>query len=398
VNLCRIIACNFIPRLTLWHTVAGLILVLALSLLAFTVTLSAQNAVSNEAIKLQHEGKLQEAAQVWQSVVSQNPKNAEAFASLGTVFSKLKNFNQAAEAYRKALALDPKLPNVSLNLGVAEFKQAHFQAAVEPLKLALQADPASTQARVLLALSCYAAGRYAEVVAYLSPAVEADPSNTELRQTLAQSSLWAGQYQRTLTEAQELLRQNPHSAPTRMLMGEALDAMDKDDEAIDEFQAAAKESPKEPNVHFALGYLYWKQKEYDDAEREFRAELANDPEHSQSCAYLGDTLLRENNPSAAAPLLKKASQLRNDIRIAYLDLGIIYTEQKKYDEALKHLKHAEQIDPSRPDAHYRLARLYQDLGRQSEASQEFAKVSKLHEDNTDDLLGKIAGSPARASN
>lgn len=398
MNLCSFIIRNLIPRLSLWHTITGIVILLSITLLVFTVTLSAQNATSDEALKLQQEGKLQQAAQVWQTVVNNNPKDAEGFASLGGVYSKLKDFNQAAEAYRKALALDPKLPNASLNLGVAEFKQGHFNAAVEPLKSALDSDPSSMQARIVLALSCYAAGRYADVVNYLGPAIEADPSNVELRQTLAQSSLWSGQYERALGESEEILHQKPHSAPTRMLMGEALDAMDKDDEAIEQFKAAAEESPKEPNVHFALGYLYWKQKEYEDAEREFRAELANDPEHSQSCAYLGDTLLRKNNPSAAAPLLKKASQLRNDIRIAYLDLGIIATEQKKYDEALKHLKHAEQIDPAKPDAHYRLARLYQDQGKQSDAVREFAKVSQLHEENADNLLRKIAGSPARASN
>ena len=398
MNLCRIIASNFIPRLSLWHTVAGSLIVISCLLLALAVTMSAQNATSGEALKLQQQGKLQEAVLAWQSVVAQNPKNASAFASLGGVYAKLKNFSEAADAYKKALALDPKLPNVPLNLGVAEFKQAHFQAAVEPLKLALDANPASSQARIVLALSCYAAGRYADVVNYLGPAVEADPSNTELRQTLAQSSLWSGQYQRALTESKEILKTKPHSGATHMLMGEALNAMDRDDQAIVEFAAAAEASPKEPNVHFALGYLYWKQKDYEHAEREFRAELANDPDHAQSCAYLGDTLLLKDDPAAAAPLLKKAAQLRNDIRIAYLDLGIIYTEQKKYDEALKRLKQAEQLDAAKPDAHFRLAQLYEATGRSVEAADEFAKVSKLHEDSPDDLLHKISGSPARASN
>ena len=68
----------------------------------------------------------------------------------------------------------------------------------------------------------------------------------------------------------------------------------------------------------------------------------------------------------ALPLLQKAEiQTRNDIRIAYIDLGAILMEQKRYPEALTALQQAVKLDPTHPDAHFRLGRLYQATGAPS---------------------------------
>ena len=41
----------------------------------------------------------------------------------------------------------------------------------------------------------------------------------------------------------------------------------------------------------------------------------------------------EDGSDEALPLLQKVVKQRNDIRIAYVDLGAILTQQKRYDEA-----------------------------------------------------------------
>ncbi|HYL61243.1 MAG TPA: tetratricopeptide repeat protein, partial [Candidatus Methylomirabilis sp.] len=67
-----------------------------------------------QAQALEQQGKLDEAARVWQAVVAQNPRDAAALASLGVVFSKQQKYPEAAAAYKKALALNPNLPGIQL--------------------------------------------------------------------------------------------------------------------------------------------------------------------------------------------------------------------------------------------------------------------------------------------
>jgi tetratricopeptide (TPR) repeat protein len=358
-----------------------------------TVPVNAQTPTPSDALALEQQGKLTEAEEAWRLVAQQNPQDAAAFASLGLVLSKQGKYEQAVPAYRKAIALNPKLPGVQLNWGLAEFKQEHFEAAVAPLSAALAADPQNMQARTLLGLSCYGAKRFADAAKYLELATKSDPTNTELHRVLAQSCLAAKKYSCALAEFRQILEQDPDSAAAHMLSGEALDGLGRTVEAIPEFQAAAKAAPREPNVNFGLGYLYWKLHKYDEAKGAFESELSIDPGHAQALAYLGDIELKRNDPEKALPLLNKATQLRNDIRIAYLDIGAILTEQKHHNEALTALLRAEKLDPAQPDAHYRLARLYRDMGNTAASQKEFAKVRELHEKADEDIASKMSTSP-----
>jgi tetratricopeptide (TPR) repeat protein len=371
-------------------TIANLALLLVLSSAA---PLNAQAPTPEAAMALEQQGKLPEAAKTWRLVVQKNPRDAAAFASLGVVLSKQGKYDEAAPAYRKALALRANLPGIQLNLGLAEFKQGHFQPAISALTAALAADPNSVQARTLLGLSCYGAKRFAEAAKHLEAAVKSDPANTELHQLLAQSCLWAKNYSCALEEFRQVQQRDPDSAAAHMLSGEALDGLGRAPEAIAEFQAAAKANPREPNVHFGLGYLYWKRHKYDDAKTAFEEELSVDPAHAQALAYLGDITMKENDPEKALPLLNKAVQLKSDLRIAYLDAGAILTGQKRYPEALAALQHAEKLDPTEPDAHYRLGRLYWEMGNAAASQREFAKVRELHKKADEDVNRKIADSP-----
>jgi tetratricopeptide (TPR) repeat protein len=92
----------------------------------------------------------------------------------------------------------------------------------------------------------------------------------------------------------------------------------------------------------------------------------------------------------ALPLLEKAVKVRNDVRIAYVDLGAILMQQKHYPEALAALQHAVKLDPAQPDSHFRLGRLYRAMGNAAAAQQEFAKVRELHEKANDDVASKLA--------
>ncbi len=62
---------------------------------------------------------------------------------------------------------------------------------------------------------------------------------------------------------------------------------------------------------------------------------------------------------------------------------------------LRELREAARLDPSRADAHYRLAQVYQSMGRAADAKTEREVVMRLHEKRNDDLLQQISGKPPR---
>jgi tetratricopeptide (TPR) repeat protein len=135
--------------------------------------------------------------------------------------------------------------------------------------------------------------------------------------------------------------------------------------------------------------LHWKSSHLQEAKASFEDELKIDPNHVQSLAYLGDIALKEDKPEEALTYLQKAVRQRKDIRVAYLDLGAALMQLKRYPEAQTALQRAIELDPTQPDAHFRLGRLYQAMGNKEKAQVEFAKVQQLHEKADEDVASKM---------
>jgi len=314
-------------------------------------------------------------------------------AARGTALAREGKYDLAIEHYKAALRLDASLPGLQLNLGLAYFKSNHLREAASAFEQVVKADSGNFQARALLGMCYYGSSRYRDAAAQLKLASETHPDNVELRYTLAQSYLWSEQYPEALSEFQFLLSKDPDSAPVHILLGQTLDASNRTEAATAEFEAAVRATIVPPNAHFGLGYLYWKQRRYEEACREFEAELATQPQHAQALAYLGDAEMQADRKKAAETHLRRALASNSDTRLAQLDLGILLAARNESGEAARCFREAIRIDPSKPDAHYRLGRLWSSIGHQREAQEEFEKVKKLAAEEPPPPLVRLPGRP-----
>jgi tetratricopeptide (TPR) repeat protein len=333
------------------------------------------------AISLEQEGKNAEAEDAWRLYLKAHPSNAEPYAHLGLLEARQEHYKEAVPLYRKALALNPALPGLRLNLGLALFKSGEMKQAIVEFKPLLQRQPpASPEARrltILLGMAHYGLGEYSAAAPYLKQAAAQDAENLPLRLALAHSCMWSKQYQCVLDTYHEILSLNAESAEADMLAGEAQDELKNMDGALQEFRDAEKANPMEPDVHFGLGYLLWRLMEYAEAAREFQAELANNPEHGQAMTYLGDSEMKLGDPRTALPVLEKATRIDPRNELAHLDLGALYGDAGRHNEALRELKIAEELNPGDQNVHWRLARYYQSVGMKDEAKAEFDKTRNL---------------------
>jgi Flp pilus assembly protein TadD len=76
--------------------------------------------------------------------------------------------------------------------------------------------------------------------------------------------------------------------------------------------------------------------------------------------------------------------------LIHLDLGIVYTEANRNQDALRELTEAAKLAPNDVNVHWRLGRLYRTMGRKVEAKAEFDKASTLNKAADEDLYKKIA--------
>jgi tetratricopeptide (TPR) repeat protein len=343
----------------------------------------------DQAFALEQAHNLPAAEQAWQAILASNPNDAEANAHLGLDFALENNYAQAIPAYRKAAQLKPDLPGLQMNLGLALFKNAQLAEAIQPLTAATAQTPTDPRPKLLLGMAQYGTGHYADAIPNLRAGLDLTPTNLQLRLTLAQSCLWAKDYACALEQDKLILQQDPNSAQADMIAGEAYDAKGDSSSAITQFRAAEAANPNLPEEHFGLGYLLWKEGNYADAEPEFQQELKLEPNHTQALTYLGDLAIKKNDWTTARAVLDKAAAQPNPVRLTHLDLGIVDQHDKRNAEAEANFKRAIELGPDDPDAHYRLARLLQSMGKTEEGRAELTKVQQLHKAKDNVLVQQI---------
>jgi tetratricopeptide (TPR) repeat protein len=380
------------------NRVVRLEIVLAITLAVAPGTGLSQAATATKdqrqaAITLEQKGMNAEAETAWRAVLKTHPANSEAYAHLGLLEARQQHYTEAVPLYRKAMALNPSMPGVRLNLGLSLFKSGALKDAIVTFTPLLKNQPPSSPETVrlttLIGMAHYGLGEYAAAVPFLRQATAADAQNLPFRFTLAQSCLWSKQYQCVLDVYHEILTLNAESAEADMLAGEAMDEMEDKAGAAEQFRAAVKADPKVPNVHFGLGFLLWNLMQFEEAAQEFQAELANNPDHAQALTYLADTDMRLNHPEVAPPLLEKAIRLDRRIELAHLDLGILYSDADRKDDALRELTLAATLSPGDVNVHWRLARFYQKIGKKEEAKAEFDKTSSLKKAADETIFTKL---------
>jgi len=351
------------------------------------------------ALELEQNGQIVEAEAAWRSVLRVHPSFAEAYAHLGLIEARQQQYAAAIPLYRKALALDPSMSGIRLDLGLALFKSGALKAAIDTLSPLLKdAAPAdAVRLETVIGMAHYGLGEYAAAVPHLRKVTASDPQNLPYRLTLAQSCMWSKQYQCVLNVYKEILNLNAESAEADMLAGEALDQMQNHQGAMDEFRAAVKANPKAPNAHFGLGYLLWTQNQFEEAATEFQAELTNVPESAQALAFWADADIHLGKTEEALPLAEKAVQIDSTIARAHIDLGVLYADSGRQNDAVKEFKAAIKLSPNDQDPHWRLARLYQAMGKHEEAKAEFEKTKTLHQAEQESIVSKLKAAQDRGA-
>ena len=132
------------------------------------------------------------------------------------------------------------------------------------------------------------------------------------------------------------------------------------------------------HAHRLLGYVYVLKRQHEKAVAEAERAVALDPNASGNQAALAFFLNFAGRSEEAIAWYKKAMRL-DPIRptLYYLQLGHIYRNVRRYEEAISELKKALHRNPDNLLAHLHLAGTYSSLGREEEARAEAAEVLRI---------------------
>jgi tetratricopeptide (TPR) repeat protein len=315
-------------------------------------------------------GRLDEADRDFREVLAANPRVGGAYANLGVVYMRRKQWAKALKMLREAEHLMPQVAGIRLNIGLAYYRQNEFLKAIPPFESVVRDQPDALQPRHLLGLCYFFAERWADAANTLEPLWAQESGQLSYLYVLSIAAHRAGQKELDEKATAQLIKSGDGSPEFHLFMGKAHLNLEQYDMALTDFQAAAEANPKLTFVHFNLGLTYLKKQDYEHARDEFLKDAAVEPDLALNYDELGDVYSLMQQDGNAEKSYREA--LRRDPRLlnSYVGLAKSYQREEKYQRALSAIDSAVLLDPHRTDIHYVRGQVLLHMGRKEEGKKE----------------------------
>lgn len=291
-------------------------------------------------------GHLTEAAAQLEDLLPHVPQSFEAHELLGQVYASLLQDAKAIEHLQEAVRLKPDSGAARTNLAAALLHAGKPELAGEQFRRALALEPGNYDANHNLGEFLIQSGKLTDAIPLLERAQTINPSSYDNGYDLAQAEFLSGKLAEARKAAQALV---PIKNP-----GELHNLLGQIDEKAGEFVAAAKE---------------------------FQIAAQMDPSDDNLFDW-GSELLLHRTYDPAIDVFQQASQRYPDSPRLKIGLGMALYSRGKYDEAVKALLAAADLDPSDPRCYTILSRAYDSSPNQAdEVIRRFQRYAELQPNN-----------------
>jgi len=323
------------------------------------------------------ENELDVAERNFRAVLAADPHNAGAYANLGVIAMRRKQWPKALELLQRASRLAPTVPGIRLNLGLAYYRQNEFAKAISPFESVVKDQPDWLQPRYLLGLCYFFNERWGDAVSALEPLWPQESDQLHYLYVLMISAQKAGNKDLDAKATERLVAVGDGSPAFHMLMGKAHLNLEQYDMALAELRQAVVGDPKLPFVHFNLGVAYLKKQQYPEARDEFLMDAKVEPDVALTYEQLGGVYALMEQEDKAEQSFRDAIERDPRLSNSWVGLAKIHQSQGKYSMALRELDAAAKLDPAREDLHYLRGQALNHLGRRQEGKAEMETSVRL---------------------
>jgi tetratricopeptide (TPR) repeat protein len=317
---------------------------------------SVKTARANQDQRLDHEfqaavaqydsGHYPEAAAKLEELVKQVPESFEVHELLGLVYSAQSKDAAANTHLEKAVRLNPRSAPAHTNLAANLVRLGKLEGAGEQFKKAAELEPQNFDTNHNLGEFYVQSKKIAEAVPYLEVAQRIDPSSYDNGYDLSLAYLSTGRLGDARRQIQELLKLK-NTPELHNLLGEVEEKDGKFVPAANEYELAAHADPSESNL------FDW-----------------------------GSELLLHRTLGPSIEVFQDAAQRYPASQRLAIGLGMALYAHGNYDEAVKSLLRAADINPSDSSCYLFLSRAYDSSPSQAdEVIQRFRRYSELQPRN-----------------
>ena len=209
------------------------------------------------ALKLENEGRLEEAVARLRRARELAPGDISVLNALGLVLQRLEGFRESLELFEEVLRLAPDFPPGHYNRGAALDALGRLEPAEASYRRALELQPGHLAAMAGLASIAGRRGQHQEARRLAEPVLEREPNYPDATMTVAAADLAEGAAARAEARIRALLADPRPSLLERALatslLGDALDAQGRIAPAFEAYSGAGRELKRVYAERFGRG-------------------------------------------------------------------------------------------------------------------------------------------------
>ncbi len=340
----------------------------------------------NHALALSSLGELQAEESELAKALQLDPTSAEAHNQLGLCFQSENQSAAAEEQFKKALELNPAYAEAENNLGVLYAKAKKNAIAIQMFQRAILFDPQYTQAFLNLGVVFTDEGNLYEASVQFQKAIEVSPDLPDAYSALAEVRVKEGHVDQAIPLFQKGVSLEPDSASAHLNLGVALaDSWDVET-ALQQFTKAEELDPKSVDAHYHKGSVLAKLDRLDEARQELELTCQLAPNSPSAAFTLALVDRKQGDLGHSTLLLQKVVLLSPNYPKAQSTLARNLSDLGRPLEAVEHWRLALKVDPSDPDALYRLGQALA-KSNPSESEMYLNRVNDLQK--SDQLIDRI---------
>lgn len=313
------------------------------------------------------------------------PRDAEGLSTLGRAYEALNDYPQAIAAYRRSLEVRPADYDALFGLGTCLLRIEDRSAALTSFMAAERVDSSNAavhyQIYRLLAKEKSEDDQHksqAEMAEFLRLKREKDESEkTQVMGSAANASLEQGDPAKAAELYRKVLETKPNDAGNHFNLSLALARLNDVDGEMRELRAAMALDPGMARAHNRLGLCEEKLGQLDDAVKEFQAAFEYDPSSADIKINLATGYGKGGQLGKSEGLLREVTGEHPDSLAAQIDLGLVLSSEKKWDEALVPLQVAARLDPENAQPLTLMGIIYGKMGRSEESIDFLRKALRL---------------------
>jgi tetratricopeptide (TPR) repeat protein len=333
------------------------------------------------------QGKPEKAIEYLNQAVANAPDSAETLMMLAQLQAKLNKTKDSAETYKKILGITGDNPVVKRQLASALLDAGQFGEAAKAIEELQNAAPDDKEVQLLLGRAKIGNKQYAEATKIFQGLSEEDPESMEIEFYLGDAYQKSGDAQgaiKVFSDLTDKSRKIEEYKPNQKVFQQRLAAAYNDagefDKTIALYEEMLKqENPPTPETTFMLLNAYRLNRQFDKALAIGRKEYEKNPGNSDIALVYARTLADAGKSKDGADVLNKLLQADPTNIDIYVNLSQVYLQGRKYADAEKVLRKAEEKNldnPGREKLKFQLASVYErqkDFERAESVFQELLK-------------------------